>query len=496
MENKQVKVYLFLPYLRTMRGVQIGDFTLKALDDFRKEPQDIKNELLRICSFFRQAEGRQLEAFNYLLIEDTKEGVDKVLIRIRKAVEIMRYLTLDPKGKGLKPEHTTIYAIFPDPENPRKFGKEDKDEEHYMYRITEDFSGKERFATFPHASKRPPFAKEIYGESLPHIDDKLATRLFSELNETDLRAISWYNKTFSINASDHKENLLRLSVAFECFFQLDEEKGKQESLSELSNLLKTKIRNNLNWIVDCIKPFVVSKIVKRLSDEVEKQTGSKAIRKWFKKHFYSVGSGIRHGDEVAELPKPVVSKGKLGMSLWYAGDASHEYLNNVYFGQRLFKFLLEEKYFPYQKYIKQMQIGYLEELLVSDEERLKILEQTIKKKTVGKLTHEDLRIISSLGGTYYGDKVRIMTILKRILEELKKNTSKWKEISTSGELLLKVDLKESDFSDYEKTKPFYYALIEIDSFFDKAESKIEITDENVKFFYIKQFISFATNRFL
>lgn len=492
-----MKVYLFLPFLRTISGVQIGDFNFKSVDDFQKETKEIKEELLRICSFFRQAEGRQLDAFNYLLIEDTKSSIDKTLLQVRKDIEIFRYLTVDPKGKGLKAEHSTIYVIFPDPKNPWKFNLEGKNEEHFMYKITENFNGKERFATFPHASKRPPFIKEIYGDSIPHFDDKLAKKLYTGVSETDLRAMSWYNKTFLTSASDQQENLLRLSVAFECFFQLDEEPGRKEVLSELLAILKDKIKtDDFNQLSTAIKPLLVSRIIRRLSEKVKCETESEAIKKWFSKHFYSVGSGIRHGDEVAELPKPVVSKSKLGMSLWYAGDASHEYLNNVYFGQRLFKFLFEERYFPYQKYIRQLQVTYLEELLVSDEERLKILEKAVQNKSVGKLTHEDLRIVLSLGGTYFGDRTRIMTILNRILEELKTNTSRWKEISVNGEMILKANLKESDFSDYEKTKPFYHALIEIDSAFDKAESKTEITDEEMKFFYIKQFISFAVNRFI
>lgn len=493
MQNDKIKVYLFLPYLRTLSPVVIGSTTFKNINDFGKETQEVQDELRRIASFFRQAEARELDAFSYIILEDTQENLNKTFKKIRKDLEIFRYLTLDPKGKGLSSEHSSIYVIFPDPKNPWTHEKK----QHFMYRITENFIGKERFVTFPHASTRPPFAKEIYGESPPHIDEKLREKLNQTVIDSDLRAISWYNKTFSISAQDGKENLLRLSVAFESFFLLDEEEGREKILSKIADIIKSYIQEpNLSEKLKQIKPYVSSMIVGRLSEAMKAITNSETIKKWFKKNFYSVGSGIRHGDEVSELPNPVVSKNKLGMSLWYAGDASHEYLNNVYFGQRLFKFILEERYFPYEEHLKPLYIEQLDALLTSDEERLKKLESIVSSKPIGELIQEDISIATSFKGTFYGSKERILQILKRLLQELKSNPTIWTEIAANGELLLLANLKEEDFSDYEKTKTFYHSLIEVDSFLDDKASSKEWTEEDMKLFCIKQFINYALHRII
>lgn len=491
MSDKKIKVYLFLPYIRTLGAVTIGQQVFKGIDNIGTETTDTQEEIVRIVSFFRQAEGRRIDAFRYLILEETQEELNKTFVELRKTLEIFRYLTVDPQGKGLEPEHSTLYVIFPDPKNPWIH----ENEKHYMYKVTENFTQRERFVTYPHASERPPFVKEIYGKSPPHIDEKMSKKLNENISESDLRAITWYNKTFSIAAQDDKENLLRLSVALECFFGLDEEEGKKEVLENISELIRTHIQSpDLEEKLKQIKPYVASRIVGRLADAVENITESEIIKKWFKKHFYSVGSGIRHGDEVSELPKPVVSKNKLGMSLWYAGDASHEYLNNIYFGQRLFKFLFEERYFPYAEYLKQISVQQLEAFLMADEERLKTLEATVTSKKVGELTSEDLSIATSFRGSYYGSRVRVLIILKRLLEELKLNSSVWPEVASNGETLLAADLKEDDFTDYEKTKPFYHALIEMGSILDKREADIEITEEAMKLFAIKQFIDYSLHR--
>jgi hypothetical protein len=493
MSNSKIKVYLFLPYIRTLGTVTIGQFTFNDIDNIKKETRDTQDEILRIRSFFRQAEGRMIDVFHYLVLEETQEELNKIFVELRKSLEIFRYLTVDPQGKGLEPEHSTLYIIFPDPKNPWIH----ENEKHYMYKVTENFTKKERFVTHPHASERPPFVKEIYGESPPHIEEKLGEKLNENITESDLRAITWYNKTFSITAQDDKENLLRLSVAFETFFSLDEEEGKKEVLEKISEIVCTHIKSpDLEEKLKLIKPYVASRIIGRLADAVGSLTESESIKKWFKQHFYSVGSGIRHGDDVSELPKPVVSKNKLGMSLWYAGDASHEYLNNIYFGQRLFKFLFEERYFPYTEYIKQLSVQQLEALLMADEERLKRLETTVTSKKIGELTSEDLSIATSFRGSYYGSKERVLIILQKLLEELKLYPSVWSEIASYGEILLAANLKEEDFSDYEKTKPFYHALIEMGSILDKREAKIEITEEEMKLFSIKQFVEYSLHRLI
>jgi len=494
MDNKKIKVLLLFPYLRTIAGVKVGKFQFKDLDDIKNETQDNREELGRILSTFRQKETRPIDAFNYLALEDTQDGLNKTFLALKRSLEIFRYLTVDPRGKGMEVEHTTLYAVFPDPKNPWKLQEK---EEHFMYRIHENFAGKEQFASFPHASQRPLFYKDIYGDSPPSIDDKLMAKLEGNLDNTDLRAITWYNKTFSVSAVDDKENLLRLSGAFESHFSLDEEGGRQEALKKISEIISTHIPEpELKKILKDIKPFTTPMIIKRLAETVKTRTSSDSITKWFRKHFYSVGSGIRHGDEVAELPKPVVSKNKLGKSVWYAGDASHEFLNNVYFGQRLFKFLLEDKYFPYNEHIRKMALEQLEELLVSDEERLKILESALASRKIGEITPDDIRIAFSFSGTFYGNKERVLKILKRLLEELKTKQDIWSEILVHGDLLLAAKLSEQDFSDYEKTKPFYHALIEIDSIFHDKRTSLQVTDEEMKFFYIRQFISFAVHRLI
>lgn len=493
MERNKIKVYLFFPYIRTLSPVSLGRFALKNIDDIKNENSDTQEEIIRIVSFFRQAEGRVLEAFNYLIFEDVQEELNKIFIEIRKSLEVFRFLTADPIRKGLTTEHSTVYIIFPDIKNPWIH----EEEKHYMYRITENFTKKERYVTYPHARTRPPFAKEVYGDSPPFIDEKLSNKLNENISESDLRAITWYNKTFSSGAQDDKENLLRLSVAFESFFSLSEKEGKEKILAKISEIISTHIKEpELSEKLKLLKQYASSMVVGSLTEAVLLSTESEAIKKWFNKHFYSVGSGIRHGDDVSELPKPIVSKNKSGMSLWYAGDASHEYLNNIYFGQRLFKFLFEERYFPYNEFIRKMNIQQLEELLTSDEERLKLLESTVTSKKVGDLTHKDLNIASSFQGTYYGSRSRVLVVLKRILEELKLNSAIWAEITTPGETLLTADLKDEDISDYEKTKPFYHALIEIDSTLDRKELGREITDEDMKFFAIKQFISYALHRLI
>ena len=201
MDTKKIKVFLLFPYLRTIAGINIGSFQFKALDNIESENQTDKEELGRILSFFRQKEARPIVAFNYLVLEDTQDNLNKIFLVLKRSLEIFRYLTVDPNGKGMEVEHTTLYAIFPDTKNPWKIKET---EEHFMYRIHENFTGKERYATFPHASQRPPFYKDVYGDSPPVIDSKLINKLESSLDETDLRAINWYTKTFSAFAVDEK----------------------------------------------------------------------------------------------------------------------------------------------------------------------------------------------------------------------------------------------------------------------------------------------------
>src|SRR6185369_917670 len=223
-KTNKVKVYLLMPYLRTIDSVLVGNFTFKGLDDIQHESKETQEDLKRIVTFFRERETRPLSAFAYLEFEGTQEELNKQFIEIQKSLEVFRYLTLNPEGRGLDTEHTTLYIIFPKSDNPWKHN----DEEHYSYSINEGFTGKEIFVTFPHGSTHPPFIKNIYGNDPPYIEPKLMDKLMKNITENDLRAITWYNKTFSISAVDDKENLLRLSVAFESHFSIDEEEGKQE----------------------------------------------------------------------------------------------------------------------------------------------------------------------------------------------------------------------------------------------------------------------------
>ncbi len=497
MKKTKIKTIIFLPYIRTISGVQIGPFQFNSIDDFQKESQPVKQELLRLASFFRQRETFQLDSFNYLILEYTELRLNKKLIQLRKFLEIYRYVTLDPEGKGLKYEHTSVFVFFPDAANPRKFP--DSEEEHYYYKVTENFSSDEKFVTFPHSSQRPVFVYGIYSSSPPHFEEKLLNILLKKLTDNDLRAIAWYNKTFSVYSLDLKENLLRLSVAFETLLPVNEDAGRKVAQEKIKTLLEAKLTSaELESYLRSIKPLLVSSITKQLSDEVFKRTQSQKIKDWFKKHFYSVGSGIRHGGEVSEIPKPVISKNKTGLSLWYSGGASHQFLNNVYFGKKLFKFLLEDKYFPYRELIKGLEIEWLEKLLLSDEERMAIIEKSIQGKKPGSISPKDIQLSFYFNGTYFGDRQKVFALLQRLLVELKFTSKRlWKKVASHAELIINANLKESDFKDYQKFKPYFDAIIEIDSTMYNQENKVNSHTRNeMKKFYIMQFVSFATNRLI
>lgn len=490
--KSKLKVYILLPYIRTLNGITIGKFQFKGNTEFQNESPEIQDELKRIISFFRQKGALTIDGFNYLILEKTKNQLDKLFIEIRRNIEIFRYLTLDPERKGLNSEHTTPYIIFPRSENPWKQNNEDR----YMYRISEGFTGREYSPVFPHTSRRPIFYKDIYTSNPPYIEDKLMNKLIKALSDKDLQAITWYNKTFSSTSIDDKENLLRLSVSFESYFSFDEKEGKDIAISLIEDEIKLKFKKDSELLekLKIVKPYVNSLIVRRLAEAVKNITESDSIKKWFKRHFYTVGSGIRHGDEVSELPTAVISKSKQKKSIWYAGDATHEYLNNVYFGQRLFKLLLEEKYYPFNKYVMKLKVENLEGLLVSDEERLKKLEEMLLCKDIGNLEAEDLRIVFSFRGTFYGSNERIFTLLKRILNEVQTDTETWSKISKPAALILKTNLKEKDFTNYKKNKKIFDALIDIDSTFYNSKPSSVVDDNDMKAFYIREFISYAIHR--
>jgi hypothetical protein len=486
------KVIILLPYINTIKGIKVGEFSFKSLDDFPNEDELTKQELVRVTSFFRQKEIRNLEGFNYLIIEELEEELAKLFEKLSRSIEILRFLTVDPDGKGIKPEHLTPYLVIPDSRNPWK----NHGEEHFMYRIHENLTGEPTYVSYPHAKDRPPFYKDVYGHNLPGFDDQLLNKLEEELSEDDLRAITWYNKTFTLSSTDGKDKLLNLSVAFESHLVCEEQEGKKEALNEVRKIIEAYIpEDQLAEKLNQINQFVGSSVMKQLSREMQSRTGSQPITKWFKTHFYSVGSGVRHGGSVSELPRPVISKSKLGKSLWYAGQATHEFLNNVYFGQRLFKFLIEDKYLPYKDYIRHLAIKNLEDLLISDEERLKILEANIQGKAVGFIDPIELQIAFSLGGSYYGEKSRVFSMLRRLLEELKTVEDVWKEISPYSDELLAEKITEQDLSDYEKTRSFYHNLIEVDSILHrKMATGHEITEKEMKVFFIQQFIGYAVHR--
>lgn len=497
MKRARIKTIIFLPYLRTINGIQIGQFQFKSIDDFQKESQPVKQELLRLASFFRQRETFQLDSFNYLILEDTELRLNKKITQLRKFLEIYRYLTLDPEGKGLKYEHTSIFVFFADASNPRKFP--DSEEEHYYYKVTENFSRDEKFVTFPHSSQRPVFIYGIYSSSPPHFDEKLLNILLKKLSDNDLRAIAWYNKTFSVYSLDLKENLLKLSVAFETLIPVDEDTGRKETQAKISQLIETKLTSEeLESFLKSIKLLLASSITKQISEEIFVRTQSQKIKGWFKNHFYSVGSGIRHGGEVSEIPKPVISKNKTGLSLWYSGGATHQFLNNVYFGKKLFKFLLEDKYFPYEELIKGLEIEWLEKLLLSDEERMVIIEKSIQGKKPGSISPKDIQLSFYFNGTYYGNKLSVFELLKRLLIELKFTSKRlWKKVEKHADLLINANIEESDLKSYQKFKPYFDAIIEIDSTMHNQENNVtSYTRNEMKKFYIMQFVSFALHRLI
>lgn len=491
-ENK-IRVIVLLPYIRNLDGLTLGNLYFSGIKELQNESKSIQDDLLRIISFFRERENYYIQYFSYLIIDGNKLEIDQKITEIRKNIEIFRYFTVNPKRHGLSSEHTTVYLIYPRKDNPWVH----ENEEYFHYSIYEDFSENEHFVTYPHSRHKPPFIKEIHGETPPSIDEKYKKILEEKINDNDLRALTWYNKTFSYSAYDKKENLLRLSVAFESHYSLSESEGKKTVRSTIELLIKEYlINNNLELVLDKLEPFLISKIVERLSLKILDDTGSEKIRKWFKTHFYSVGSGIRHGDEIAEIPRSVPSKKNNGLSVYYSGGASFEYLNNIYFAKRLFKYIFDEFYFPSSEFVKDFEVKYLEDLLVADEKRLEQLEQIVLGKKLGDITFQDINIISSLNWTYSGDKYKILTILKRLLSELKTEGDKWTKLAISGEILLNENLNSEDFKDYEKTKPFYNAIIELNSIFHSESLPIAISEKDLKYFAIKEFCNYALQRFI
>jgi len=473
----------------------LGKFKFKGLNDLNTEGENVREELNRITSFFREIGGRTISSFVYLDLNMTEENIQQSLLQLKRSLEIYRYLSVDPDGRGLRAEHTSLYVIYPDPRNPWKY--DDGGREDYLYRIREDVDGRELFVNYPHGSLRPQFNKGIYGDTPPSIDSHLFGVLEDKLEENDLRAIYWYNKSFSCSSRDNKEELLRLSIAFESHFSVDNKEGLSAVMQEVSRVLSGYVNEEeLQNAVKEIRNYITPGINKSLTKVLRDRAMSKPIVKWFNKNFYSAGSGIRHGGEVSTVPRKVTSKRELGKSTWYAGNSSHEFLNNVYFGKRLFKFLIEDKYCPYTQFIREMAIEQMEQLLVSDEERLKLLENILNTNKPGEVTHEMLRIISSFGQSYYGDKGRVIRIVKRLLEELKIDNDTWTKIGSYGEVVLSANLDDEDFLSYEKIKSWYHALIELDSALSSIWTSPEVTDEEMKRFYIKNFISYVVHRII
>lgn len=502
MADKKSKVYVILPYLRTFHGVKIGKFQFKAVLELVKESKATNSDIMRVISFFRQSESRSLESFNYIVIKGTKEEIHSKLAALKRDLEIFRFLSFDPERPGIGYENTYAYLIVPDELPP----KEIKGEIYYYYKIYENFKPDYRYTTFPRGSQHPPFVHSITAREPSSTDEKLSKRLFKNITDTDLRAISWYNKTYSQYNIDLKENLLRISIAFETFLDIDESKGREKAIEEIIPCVQGKLEELANVVVDdsilkkifnSLKNSFVTKITREASDKIFELTGSENIRQWFKDRFYHAGSGIRHGALILETPQPTSTIQKNSYSLWYGGNASHQHLNNFYFGRRLFKVLIEEKYLPYHPWIKGLNIEFLEKLLTADEERLKEVEVLIKDRGIGKIKKEDIRVLSQLSGAYPGERLRMFSILQRLLKELKFTHRKlWGAIKDDGQLIIDANLKEEDFINYEKFNPYAKALIGLQGQLDDQDRFNTPNENDWKKYYIIEYIGYLLYRFI
>jgi hypothetical protein len=490
--------FIIFPCLRYPDVSELGGIEIKStVNDFEKESKEVKDELMRIASFFTQVGAQQLDSFSYIYFEAETEEINDLLSDIKRDLEIYRFIAFDPSGKGLDYEHTVPYVCIPHKSNPYEYKK---DEKIFSYDISLNFEQKNYHQAFSTArEQRPFFNLNVYADSPPSIDEKEYSILRKGVTETSLRSLSWYNKVYLKNLPDGSENLLRISTAFETLLEIDREAGRKFRMDELVLELDKEgaeiLTEDQKKIID---KYLQEKLTYQYAEEVLRITGSESIKRWFKKYFYPVGSTIRHGDRVGTepIPRESVNRDEFDRSLYFGERASHHFLNNVYFGKKLFKLVFRELHFPASEFLKGLETRYLEKLLVSDEERLKQLEKSVLETKEGDLDWKVLEACFDLGGSFSGDKKRIYVLLQRLLNEISVSFPEiWKQIEKDAKIIIETNVGEVPLDIRKDFDRCYSSVIEIDSKLHDLDIKYS-QEEDFKLFHIKNFVSYALHRLL
>lgn len=491
MSKSRERVFIIFPYLVWLNDIKLGGLTFKnTAQHFQKEPQTLKDDLVRIAGFFRQAESRYLDSFTYFSKSIPAGSIEILLDKVRKDLEIFRFLVFSENRSRLSYEHTVPYLVIPDSKNPHAINDEKKV---FVYRAYENLGRVEKYLSFYEelGSRKPIFNLNVYSSSdVTSIDIKIFKRLVKKVDNRGLRSLYSYNKIFSNLAVDMTENILRISTALETLLEVNESKGHSIALSELEIDLKNKKIDLTEDQKNIVKKYLLPKVTRQLTDKIFEYTNSKPIVDWFKNSFYPTGSSIRHGDEVDILPRPRESRKRTPASIWYGEGATHDFINNAYFGKKLFRFVFLEKHYPRTKLMRSLEINILEGMLISDEQRLVELEKYVTSTKHGDLAWEKLTVCSSLGDSFFGDKFRIYKLLKRFLTEIQFSyPATWIHLKTDGDLLVNSQLELDNINDHEGFNPYFYGLINLDR---KLQEIRHVSDRNdFKLFEIENYVSFA-----
>src|SRR3989344_1369373 len=371
-----MRIYIIFPCLRYVDGIKFARFKVKStVHDFSKEPKKNKKELIRIASFFSQRENKPLDSFSYLVLDIDEGRLITILEKIKKNLEVFRFLALHTEGRGIDYEHTVPYVVIPEATNPHKLSSKGWV---YGYNISVDF-GKQNFyqSYYSDLTRNPSLNLGIYSDT-PHnqVDSNEYKVLVKKAKDKAIRSLSWYNTTYIYHLPSGADNLLKISNAFETLFKINRNKGKLTRFKELNCELKKK---NIKRLLPKQKTVAINylqeKISSQLSENVLQISGSSKLASWFKNYLYPTASAIRHGDEIEVVPSPRRSNKK--RSLYYGAGASHDFLDNISFGKRLFRFLFLEVHFPANDFLRQLEVENLEKTLEADEKRLKKLETYI-----------------------------------------------------------------------------------------------------------------------
>lgn len=493
----RTRAIIIFPYLHSLNDIKIGGVKFRdSYHHFSNESKRNREELIRIISFFRQSESQPLNSFSYAFIKTDQPKLDLIISSIRRGLEILRFLIFDPQRRSLNYEHTIPYLIIPDSKNPFTF-KETK--KAYMYKAYENLGKVDRYLSYYEkgVNNKPAFNLSVHADSIPFIETHTYKRLLKTIDERGLRSLPWYNKTYSNKISEQDEDLLRISTAFETLLQTDKKQGFELTLASLKKELnESKVKHLTSVQEKIVKGYLFPKVTEQLKNKILAYTGSELISKWFKNNFYTTGSTIRHGGEVSLIPQPRTGTKSSKNSTWYGEGATHDFLNNIYFGKKLFRFIFLEKHFPSTHLMKKFEIDLLEASLVSDEERLKMLEKNLSAAKIGDIKWNDLRICFDLGSNYCGEKIRIYKLLVRLLKELRKTFPKtWRSIETHGDLIANSNLNLEILNNYKEFNPYFSSIIEIDRGLQNKDTKY-MSEGDFKLFYIKTYISFAVNKLI